>query len=67
MDVAVLAPVPQVHALPILSDDETGSGLPWRGMRAVLHKLLQPVPMPVHNHTLALRSILQHTVPHGSG
>ena len=56
MDVTVLAPVPQVHALPILSDDETCSGLPWRGMRAILHKLLQPAPMPVHGDIYALRS-----------
>ena len=58
MDVTVLAPVPQVHTLPILSDDETCSGLPWRGMRAILHKLLQPAPKPAQDH-----SISQHTVP----
>ena len=42
MDIAVLAPVAQVEALPVLPDDEASTSLARRWVGAVLYQLLQP-------------------------
>lgn len=42
VDVAVLAPVAQVKALPVLPDDEASTSLARRWVRAILYQLLQP-------------------------
>ena len=42
VDVAILAPVAQVKALPILPDDEASPSLARRRVGTILHQLLQP-------------------------
>lgn len=42
VDIAVLAPVAQVKALPVLPDDEASTSLAGRWVGTILYQLLQP-------------------------
>lgn len=56
VDIAVLAPVAQVKALPVLPDDKASPSLARRWVGTVLHQLLQPAEAVLENFSKSRQS-----------